>query len=206
MKDEALKLALEALESCGEGHITDGGTQWHDAKLIDKAITAIKQALAAPVQPQHISPKQLLSLAQEANLGLDKVIEVFRMAAQPAPAPMAHIVGEIDHSGKVWTPAQPAPVQKPYGYWWIPDGSVPNLKPDLSQNTGPHPNFTVIPLYTTPPAQPAPCTWTKSNDPNMPDTFNASCGVVWTFTDGGHGENNVRFCPGCGGKLVEGQP
>jgi hypothetical protein len=29
-------------------------------------------------------------------------------AAQPAPAPMAHIVGEIDHNGKVWTPAQPA--------------------------------------------------------------------------------------------------
>jgi hypothetical protein len=24
------------------------------------------------------------------------------------PAPIAHIVGEIDHAGKVWTPAQPA--------------------------------------------------------------------------------------------------
>jgi hypothetical protein len=59
--------------------------------------------------------------------------------------------------------------------------------------------------HTTPPAQPAPCTWTKSNDPNMPDTFDSNCGVVWTFTEGGPGENNVRFCPGCGGKLVEGQ-
>jgi hypothetical protein len=29
-------------------------------------------------------------------------------AAQPAPVPMAHIVGEIDHTGKVWAPAQPA--------------------------------------------------------------------------------------------------
>ena len=28
--------------------------------------------------------------------------------AQPAPVPLAHIVGEIDHTGKVWTPAQPA--------------------------------------------------------------------------------------------------
>ena len=28
---------------------------------------------------------------------------------EPAPAPMAHIVGEIDHIGKVW---QPAPVQR----------------------------------------------------------------------------------------------
>jgi hypothetical protein len=54
-------------------------------------------------------------------------------------------------------------------------------------------------------AQPAPCTWTKSNDPNTPDTFDSNCGVVWTFTDGGPGENNVRYCPGCGGKLVEGQ-
>jgi hypothetical protein len=25
--------------------------------------------------------------------------------AQPAPVPLAHIVGEIDHAGKVWTPA-----------------------------------------------------------------------------------------------------
>jgi hypothetical protein len=25
--------------------------------------------------------------------------------AQPAPVPLAHIVGEIDHMGKVWTPA-----------------------------------------------------------------------------------------------------
>jgi hypothetical protein len=45
-KDEALDLALEALESCGSGHITDGGNQWHDEKLVDKAITAIKQARA----------------------------------------------------------------------------------------------------------------------------------------------------------------
>lgn len=28
-------------------------------------------------------------------------------------APVAHIVGDIDHAGKVWTPAQPAPVQEP---------------------------------------------------------------------------------------------
>ena len=55
-------------------------------------------------------------------------------------------------------------------------------------------------------SQPAICTWTKPNDPHMPDTFVSNCGLVWTFTDGGPGENNVRYCPGCGGKLVEGQP
>jgi hypothetical protein len=36
------------------------------------------------------------------------------LAAQPVPAqPVAHIVGEIDHTGKVWKPVQPAPVQEP---------------------------------------------------------------------------------------------
>jgi hypothetical protein len=53
-KDEALKLALEALESCGAAHITDGGNQWHDEKLVDKAITAIKQALAAPTVQEPV--------------------------------------------------------------------------------------------------------------------------------------------------------
>jgi hypothetical protein len=59
-------------------------------------------------------------------------------------------------------------------------------------------------MLTTPPAQPATCTWTQSPDPHMPDTFNATCGVVWTFTDGGPAENDVRFCPKCGCKVVEG--
>ena len=54
-KDEALKLALEALESCDAAHITDGGRQWYDEKLVDKAITAIKEHLAQPEQskPQY---------------------------------------------------------------------------------------------------------------------------------------------------------
>jgi hypothetical protein len=47
-------------------------------------------------------------------------------------------------------------------------------------------------------AQPTPCTWAQSPDPHMPDTFNAACGVAWTFTDGGPDENGMRFCPGCG--------
>jgi hypothetical protein len=57
-KEEALAmdLALEALESCETGHITDGGKQWHDEKLVDNAITAIKQALAAPVQEPVFKP------------------------------------------------------------------------------------------------------------------------------------------------------
>jgi len=55
--------------------------------------------------------------------------------------------------------------------------------------------FTVK-AYTTQPA--APCTWTQSPDPSTPGTFDATCGVAWTFTDGGPVENGMRFCPGCG--------
>ena len=52
MSKEAMKLALEALESCGAGHISDGGNQWHDEKLVDKAITALREALAEqPARP-----------------------------------------------------------------------------------------------------------------------------------------------------------
>jgi hypothetical protein len=51
MKDEALKLALEALESCDFVYtFGNGGYQQFDRPSVDKAITAIKQALAAPVQ------------------------------------------------------------------------------------------------------------------------------------------------------------
>jgi hypothetical protein len=49
-KDEALDLALEALESCEWGL----GDQYFDALLVNKAITAIRQARSAPVQ----EPKQ----------------------------------------------------------------------------------------------------------------------------------------------------
>jgi hypothetical protein len=51
---------------------------------------------------------------------------------------------------------------------------------------------------------PTPCTWTQSRDPSMPDTYSATCGVVWTFTEGGPAENGMRFCPGCGSKVTKG--
>jgi hypothetical protein len=49
-KDEALKLALEALESCDQVYGSEGSYQYFSQAKVDKAITAIKQALAAPVQ------------------------------------------------------------------------------------------------------------------------------------------------------------
>ena len=49
MKDEALRMALEALENhCGNYKLDDAGCDRHE-----KAVTAINQALAAPVQPEQ---------------------------------------------------------------------------------------------------------------------------------------------------------
>jgi hypothetical protein len=84
---------------------------------------ALKLALAAPVQPAHISPKQLLALAQEANLGLDKVIEVFRIAA---------------------------PVQEPVAWRWKLGDSGWQLED--AEPSAVQPKAVIEPLYTTPPA------------------------------------------------------
>jgi hypothetical protein len=51
MKDEALKLALEALEGIHPGNMTPMAEEYWN-----KAITAIKQALAAPVQEPELRP------------------------------------------------------------------------------------------------------------------------------------------------------
>jgi hypothetical protein len=35
----------------------------------------------------------------------DAITAIKEALAQPAPVPIVHIVGEIDHTGKVWSPA-----------------------------------------------------------------------------------------------------
>jgi hypothetical protein len=44
--------------------------------------------------------------------------------------------------------------QEPYGYYWIPSGRTNGIAV-LSKNTGPCEGWTVIPLYTAPPAHTA---------------------------------------------------
>ena len=53
--------------------------------------------------------------------------------------------------------------------------------------------------------QPAskPCEWQREDDIHMPDTWRSECGVLWTFTDGGPVENDMKHCCGCGAKLKE---
>ena len=50
--------------------------------------------------------------------------------------------------------------------------------------------------------QPLTCVWTDQDDEYMPGTYASACGEMWSFTDGGVADNNVRFCQGCG-KAVE---
>ena len=43
------------------------------------------------------------------------------------------------------------------------------------------------------------CVWRAMDDDNMPGTYEGSCGAAWTFNDGTPVENDMRFCPQCGG-------
>lgn len=55
---EVMKQALEALKSCDAAHITDGGRQWYDEKLVDKAVEAIEKALASEAKEQPAQQQQ----------------------------------------------------------------------------------------------------------------------------------------------------
>lgn len=48
---------------------------------------------------------------------------------------------------------------------------------------------------------PTSCTWTQSSDESMQGPFFGTCGVAWTFSEGGPSENDMLFCPKCGGRL-----
>jgi hypothetical protein len=59
-------------------------------------------------------------------------------------------------------------------------------------------------LYTEAiPNKDAECVWSNHGDEYMPDTYEGSCGIVWTFTEGTRNDNECNFCPRCGGKIVE---
>ena len=96
MSKEAMKLALEALESCGAGHITDGGNQWYDEKLIDKAITALKEALA---QPEQTEVQQLIALVRAQQITIDKLEAAL---AQPTPVQEPVAWMDVNEKGAIY--------------------------------------------------------------------------------------------------------
>jgi len=153
MKDEALKLALEALEIQAYNSGDEKYTQ---------AITAIKQALAAPVQePVKFLANGTRFKTSEFPYG----VCINGLPKELSGRWVALVAAEDDCHLKLTTPpAQPAPVQEPFGYvyevYCLPEcacemewvESFDRYEPDAAENIR-----NVTPVYTTPPAaQPAP--------------------------------------------------
>ena len=84
MTKEVLKLALEALETCGddEWHTDDdfGMMQTYDADKVNQAITAIKEALAQPVQEPRpwmgLSNGEMVEFSEMELGSWDLILEV----------------------------------------------------------------------------------------------------------------------------------
>jgi hypothetical protein len=167
-KDEALDLALEALDIV-KIHFTQN-------RHVNEAITAIKQALAAQPAVQKPFCFYYVENGEEyfAPKGAyvpDNAQPLYTTAAQPAvQEPVAlEMDGKQLTLGEALDEAIAAPVQqKPYAY----------ANPyDLSANTAfrwCEINEYTMPVYTTPPAQPAPVPLTDEQitDKNRLDWLN----------------------------------
>jgi hypothetical protein len=47
------------------------------------------------------------------------------------------------------------------------------------------------------------CTWTVDYYCGEPIKWDTTCGEAWNWYEGGLAANNVRYCHGCGGTIVE---
>jgi hypothetical protein len=137
-KDEALKLAIQSLESCS------GVPHW---PAICATIVTIKQALAAPTVQEPVG--EVIGTNEYAGFGQIKHVKTIQWRGEPAP------IGT-----KLYTtpPAQPAPVQEPFGYLEIEDIESHSEYPHncRSINLWHEGGEGMVAIYTTPPAQPAP--------------------------------------------------
>jgi hypothetical protein len=71
-KDEALKMAIEALDSCDINIGYNGDSQYYDEKLVEKAFNACKEALEQPAQePVGYITNSGLSAVFKIGLDLD---------------------------------------------------------------------------------------------------------------------------------------
>ena len=87
-KDEALKMALEALE-----YFRDTGTRPSDLAMSEDAITAIKEALAQPEQ-EHFALKHRIAELEGAVIGLQAQL------AQPEQEPVGWF--GYDQGTRIW--------------------------------------------------------------------------------------------------------
>ena len=61
----------------------------------------------------------------------------------------------------------------------------------------------LIEAWNTRPNDAKNCYWIEQSDIEMDGTYETSCKEMWAFTEDGIKENNVKFCPFCGGKITE---
>jgi hypothetical protein len=146
MKDEVSKLALEALEGIHPGNMTPMAEEYWN-----KAITLIKQALAA--QPAPVQEPVAWARYPRYTGSIQKAEIVF---TKP--------------EGKDWLelyttpPAQPA-AQEPVAWIFKPNSEL--LWPDEVERKNPFELNEYVPLYTTPPA--AQRQWVGLTDEELKD-------------------------------------
>lgn len=92
-------------------------------------------------------------------------------------------------------PQQAKPSQEPFGYFRAePFGWTDCAETDEG----------AVALYEQPDQRkPLTCLWSPEDDDVMPGTYRSACGELWSFIDGGWKDNRVRYCHGCGGKVIE---
>jgi hypothetical protein len=111
-KDEVLHLALEPVAwiwkyANGEEEVVFVPPRHVDASHVDapSTITPLYTAQPAPVQPAKIGTIGHIDNGKATLTA--SILSALQATPPAAPVqPIAHIVGEIDHAGKVWKPAQ----------------------------------------------------------------------------------------------------
>ena len=91
--------------------------------------------------------------------------------------------------------------------WMHEDGRMTDAKAKIAANEL-FKGWRALGFLNTTPQQRKPltdecCTWKNYDDFNMPDTWEADCGAMWTFTEGGPKDNDMKFCPNCGKPTIE---
>jgi hypothetical protein len=134
-KDEALDLALRSLKELVPDESDYAPAIQGQRKRQEKAITAIKQALAAPTVQEPVAffyPSQGFYWAKPTRIIAPVTVDV-------KPLPLY-----------ITPPAQPAPVQEPV--WIQPDHLQKAQRAPFLCRVEPHKRDDFVPLYTTPPA------------------------------------------------------
>ena len=153
---EALKLALEALESCGWNNGYAGENQYFHDELVDKAITAIKEALAQPEQ----EPCCYGGIAHDCRADENCRIVKRMKATQPEQEPVAWKYDVTHNQDGTVSVALPdgdelrivlPNQQEPYCWTWDEFVSGGKWRAEYGWKKPTKKVVNLQPLYTTPP-------------------------------------------------------